>query len=156
MALPEVPGLDQPERRRVQMSSKPSQRTHAEAKIAVQTYEPEPYDESADAPALVRIHVEERFSGDIEGAGVANFLQVSLAEDSASFVGLERVTGRVGERSGTFVLQDEGTLEGTTVSGRWFVVPGSGTAELDGLRGEGGFTAQVGEGADVTLDYWFE
>jgi hypothetical protein len=138
------------------MSSKPNPRTHAEAKIAVQTYEPEVYDESAGAPTLVRIHVEEQFSGDIEGAGVANFLQVSLAEDSASFVGLERVTGRVGDRSGTFVLQDEGTLEGTTVSGRWFVVPGSGTAELDGLRGEGGFTAQVGEGAVVTLDYWFE
>ena len=136
------------------MSAESSQRTHAEAKIAVQTYEPEPYD--TDAPALVRIHVTEQFSGDIEGEGVANFLQVSLAEDSASFVGLERVTGRVGERSGTFVLQDEGRLEGTTVSGRWFVVPGSGTAELEGLRGEGGFTAQLSEGADVTLDYWFE
>jgi hypothetical protein len=138
------------------MSDQASQRTRAEAKIAVQTYDPELYDESPGAPALVRIHVEEQFSGDIEGAGVANFLQVSLAEDSASFVGLERVTGRIGERSGTFVLQDEGTLEGTTVSGRWFVVPGSGTAELEGLRGEGGFTAQLGEGAEVTLDYWFE
>ncbi len=138
------------------MSGKASQRIHAEAKIAVQTYDPQPYDESADAAALVRIHVVEQFSGDIEGGGVANFLQVGLAEDSASFVGLERVTGRVGERSGTFVLHDEGMLEGTTVSGRWFVVPGSGTAELEGLRGEGGFTAQLGEGADVTLDYWFE
>jgi hypothetical protein len=138
------------------MSAEASERTHAEAKIAVQSYDPEPYDESAGAPALVRIHVVEQFSGDIEGGGAANFLQVSLAEDSASFVGLERVTGRVGDRSGTFVLQDEGTLQGTTVSGRWFVVPGSGTAELQGLRGEGGFTAQLGEGADVTLDYWFE
>ena len=35
------------------MSSKPSPRTHAEARIAVQTYEPDPYDESAGAPALV-------------------------------------------------------------------------------------------------------
>jgi hypothetical protein len=138
------------------MTDQTSQRTHAEAKIAVQSYEPEVYDESIDAPALVRIHVEEQFSGDIEGAGVANFLQVSLAEDSASFVGIERVTGRIGDRSGTFVLQDVGTLEGTTVSGRWFVVPASGTSQLEGLRGEGGFTAQLGEGADVTLDYWFD
>jgi hypothetical protein len=137
------------------MSAKDS-RTHAEAKIAVERYEPAPYDELVEGPELVRIHVVERFSGDIEGGGVADFLQVSLAEDSASFVGLERVTGRVGDRSGTFVLQDEGGLDGTTVSGRWFVVPGSGTAELEGLRGEGGFTAQLGEGADVTLDYWFE
>jgi Protein of unknown function (DUF3224) len=128
----------------------------ATAKITVHSYEPVPYDEPADGPALVRIHVVERFSGDIEAEGVAEFLQVSGAVDSASFVGLERVSGRLGERSGTFVLQDVGTLEGTTVSGTWFVVPGSGTGELEGLRGEGGFTAQLGEGAEVTLDYEFE
>jgi Protein of unknown function (DUF3224) len=138
------------------MSAQGSDRTHAEGKIDVKSYEPKPYDEPPHGPALVRIHVVEEFSGDLEGGGVADFLQVSTAEDSASFVGLERVSGRVGDRSGTFVLQDEGSLEGTTVSGRWFVVPGSGTAELEGLRGEGGFTAQLGEGADVTLDYWFE
>jgi hypothetical protein len=73
-----------------------------------------------------------------------------------SFVGVERVTGSIRERSGTFVLQDAGTLNGTTVSGTWFVVPGSGTGDLRGLRGEGGFTTQLGEGADITLDYWFE
>jgi hypothetical protein len=138
------------------MSAESSNRTHATAKIAVKTYEPQPYEDPDQGPQLVQIHVVEQFSGDIEGHGVARFLQASLADDAASFVGLERVTGRIGDRSGTFVLQDEGTLEGTTVSGRWFVVPGSGTAELEGLRGEGGFTAQVGEGADVTLDYWFD
>jgi hypothetical protein len=138
------------------MSAESSDRTHATAKITVKTYEPQPYEEPDQWPQLVRIHVVEEFSGDIEGDGVAQFLQVSLADDAASFVGLERVSGRVGDRSGTFVLQDQGTLEGTTVSGRWFVVPGSGTAELAGLRGEGGFTAQLGEGADVTLDYWFD
>jgi hypothetical protein len=137
------------------MSTHP-ERTRAAGKIAVETYEPTPYDEPADGPALVRIHVTETFSGDIEGDGVVDFLQVSLAEDSASFVGLERVTGRIGERRGSFVLQDQGTLSGATVSGRWFVVPGSGTGELEGLRGEGGFEAQLGEGADISLDHWFE
>jgi hypothetical protein len=138
------------------MSAESGNRTHATAKIAVKTYEPRPYEDPDQGPQLVQIHVVEQFSGDIEGDGVARFLQAGLSDDSASFVGLERVTGRIGERSGTFVLQDQGTLEGTTVSGRWFVVPGSGTAELEGLRGEGGFTAQLGEGADVTLDYWFD
>jgi Protein of unknown function (DUF3224) len=138
------------------MSAESSDRTHATAKITVKTYEPQPYEDPDQGPQLVQINVVETFSGDIEGDGAAQFLQVSLADDDASFVGLERVSGRVGDRSGTFVLQDQGTLEGTTVSGRWFVVPGSGTAQLEGLRGEGGFTAQLGEGADVTLDYWFD
>ena len=42
------------------------------------------------------------------------------------------------------------------VSGTWFVIPGSGTGGLAGLRGEGGFTANLGQDAEVTLDYWFE
>ena len=131
-------------------------RSRATGKIAVHSYDPAPYDQPPDGPALVRIRVAETFSGDIEGEGVAEFLQVSLAEDSASFVGLERVSGRIGDRAGTFVLQDAGSLTGTTVSGTWFVVPGSGTGQLAGLRGEGGFVAQLGESAEITLDYWFD
>jgi uncharacterized protein DUF3224 len=138
------------------ISSVDEQRTHATGKIDVKTYEPTPYDQPAEGPPLVRINVVEDFSGDIAGEGVATFLQVTAGEDEASFVGVERVTGSLGGRSGTFVLQDEGTVKGSTVSGSWFVVPGSGTGELKGLRGEGGFSAELGQGADITLDYWFE
>jgi hypothetical protein len=132
------------------------ERTHASGKINVKTYEPTTYDQPTEGPALVRIHVVEVFSGDIEGQGVAEFLQTTRGDDEASFVGVERVSGSVGGKAGTFVLQDEGTLKGATVSGTWFVVPGSGTGKLRGLRGEGGFEAKLGEGADITLDYWFE
>ncbi len=103
------------------------ERTRATGKINVKTYEPSPYDQPAEGPALFRIHVEEDFSGDIEGEGVAEFLQTSSR-----------------------------TREGSTVSGSWFVVPGSGTGELQGLRGEGGLSAELGQSADITLDYWFE
>jgi len=133
-----------------------NERTHAIGKINVKKYEPAPYDEPSDGPALVRIHVEEDFSGDIEGSGVAEFLQTARSEAEASFVGIERVTGMIGGRSGTFVFQDQGTLKDGTVSGTWSVVPGSGTGELEGLLGEGGFTAALGESADITLDYSFE
>ena len=132
------------------------QRTRATGKITVKSYEPAPYDEPADGPTLSRIHVEETFSGDIEAEGVVDFLQAQMADGSASFVGIERVTGSLGVRSGSFLLQDQGTVSGSTVSGEWFVVPGSGSGDLAGLRGEGGFSAQLGESADVSLEYWFE
>jgi hypothetical protein len=131
-------------------------RTHASGQINVRKYEPSTYDQAEGAPALVRIHVEEDFSGDIEGTGVAEFLQTARSESEASFVGIERVTGRIGGHAGTFVLQDTGTLKDGTVTGSWFVVPGSGTGGLGGLRGEGGFTAALGQSADITLDYWFD
>lgn len=131
-------------------------RTRATAVITVHQYEPATYDEPAEGPALARIHVEESFSGDLEGAGVVEFLQAARADGSASFVGIERVTGTVAGRAGTFLLQDAGTVEGNVVSGEWFVIPGSGTGGLAGFRGEGGFRANLGEGAQVHLDYWFE
>jgi hypothetical protein len=138
------------------MATASEERTHAVGKISVRKYEPAGYDVSADGPTLVRIHVEEDFSGDIVGSGVAEFLQTAPSEAEASFVGVERVTGSLGGRSGSFVFQDQGTLQDGVVSGTWFVVPGSGTGGLRGLRGEGGFRADLGQGADVTLDYWFE
>jgi Protein of unknown function (DUF3224) len=58
--------------------------------------------------------------------------------------------------TGKITVQDQGTVTGSTVSGEWFVVPGSGSGDLAGLRGEGGFSAQLGESADVSLEYWFE
>ena len=39
---------------------------------------------------------------------------------------------------------------------QWSVVPGSGTGELSGLRGEGGFDGEFGKGSNGVLDYWFE
>jgi hypothetical protein len=128
----------------------------ANAVITVHTYEPTTYDEPSEGPKLSRIHVEESFAGDIDGAGVVEFLQAGREDGSASFVGIERVSGRVAGRQGTFLLQDAGTVEGNVVSGEWFVVAGSGTGELAGLRGTGGFRANLGEGADVHLDFWFE
>ena len=131
-------------------------RTRAAAVITVHKYEPSAYDDPADGPVLTRIHVEESFSGDITGDGVVEFLQAARADGSASFVGIERITGELGGRRGTFLLQDAGTVQDDIVSGDWFVIPGSGTGQLAGLRGEGGFRASLGESAQVTLDYWFE
>jgi hypothetical protein len=133
-----------------------AERTRASAVITVHAYEPAAYDEPAEGPVLTRIHVAETFSGDIAGDGVVEFLQAARPDGSASFAGIERVTGSVGGRAGTFLLQDAGIVNGSVVSGDWFVIPGSGTGDLAGLRGEGGFQANLGENAQVHLDYWFE
>jgi Protein of unknown function (DUF3224) len=138
------------------MSEPSVERTRANAAITVHKYEPSAYDEPADGPALTRIHVQESFSGDIVGEGVVEFLQAGRADGSANFVGIERVRCRLAGREGTFLLQDQGTVADAIVSGGWFVVPGSGTGQLAGLRGEGGFRANLGEAAQVHLDYWFE
>src|SRR4051794_24482398 len=99
-----------------------SSKQHAKAVITVRKYEPSEYEKPAEGPTLAKIHVEEAFSGDIEGEGIVEFLQAANADGSASFVGIERVTGSIGGKKGTFLLQDAGTVKGNIVSGDWFVV----------------------------------
>ena len=132
-------------------------RTHvrAEAKITVQCSEAKPYDQTV-SPALAEIRLSETITGDIDGESTVRALQILRDEQSASLVSVQRFRGKLGGRQGTFVLQGSETVENGKIKATWFVVPGSGTGELSGLRGEGGFEGHFGKGSDGTLDYWFE
>ena len=64
------------------------------------------------------------------------------------------MAGRLGDRTGSFVLQHTGTDDGHTTTAGWLVVPGSGTGGLLGLRGEGGAVLARNEAAfGFELDY---
>lgn len=130
-------------------------RKHAVAKITVQSSEATPYDQSG-GPALMEIHLNETFSGDIDGESPVRALQVRRDDQSASLVSMQRFHGKLGGRQGSFVLQGQETVEKGKIKATWIVVPGSGTGELSGLRGEGGFEGDFGKGSEGTLDYWFE
>jgi hypothetical protein len=81
-------------------------------------------------------------------------LEIRHDDRSASLISLQRFRGKLDGRVGTFVLQGHEDMENGKIKG--FVVPGSGTGDLSGLRGEGGFEGRFGKGSDATLDYWFE
>lgn len=130
-------------------------RTRAVAKIVVQSSEAKPFDQSV-SPALMEIHITETFSGDIEGESVVRALEVLRDDKSASMISLQRFRGKLGGRQGTFVLQGSETVANGKITATWSVVPGSGTGDLTGLRGEGGFEGGFGKGSEGTLEYWFE
>jgi hypothetical protein len=109
-------------------------RARAKAKIAVQSSEAKPYDQTA-SPALVEVRLIETFSGDIEGESPVRALQVLRDDKSASLVSVQRFRGKLGGRHGTFVLQGSEIVENGKIKATWFVVPGSGTGDLSGLRG---------------------
>lgn len=128
---------------------------HAVAKITVQNSEATPYDQTA-GPALMEIHLNETFTGDIDGESPVRALQVRRDDQSASLVSMQRFHGKLGGRQGSFVLQGQETVEKGKIKATWVIVPGSGTGDLSGLRGEGGFEGDFGKGSEGTLDYWFE
>ncbi|GAA4771502.1 MULTISPECIES: DUF3224 domain-containing protein [Streptomyces] len=112
----------------------------------------------ADGVKLTRSAIAYRYEGDIEGEAVQEYVMFYRADDTNTFVGMEQVTGRVGGRSGSFVLQHTGELTGDTATVTWQVVKGSGTGELAGLTGSGGFTATHEEAGNASyrLEYSFE
>ena len=136
-------------------TTEPRARARAQARITVRRSAARPYDQCVGA-ALIELRIDEAFSGDIEGESVVRALQLQRDDRSANMVSLQRVCGRLGGRQGTFVLQGSELVENGKVKATWFVVPGSGTGELSGLRGEGGFEGEVGRGSEGRLEYWFE
>ena len=139
----------------MQSQTQPRTRTHARAKITVQNSEAKPYDQTA-GPSLMEVHLNEIFTGDIDGESPVRALQVSHNDKSANLASVQRFSGKLGGREGTFVLQGSEIVKNGKIKATWFVVPGSGTGELSGLRGEGGFEGEFGKGSEGTLDYWFE
>ena len=133
----------------------PPIRTRAVAKVAVQSSEANSYDQTA-TPALLEVRLSETCAGDIDGESPVRALAVRWDNRSASLVSVQRFRGKLDGREGTFVLQGRETVENGKITAKWFVVPDSGTADLSGLRGEGGFAGHFGKGSDATLDYWFE
>ena len=130
-------------------------RTRATAKIIVQSSEAKPYDQTT-SPALTEIHIIEIFTGDIDGESTVRALTLQRDDKSASQVSMQRFSGKLAGRQGAFVLQGSEIVKDGKIKATWFVVPGSGTGDLSGLRGEGGFEGDFGKGSDGWLNYWFE
>jgi Protein of unknown function (DUF3224) len=128
----------------------------ANARFTINAWDEKPYDEEPGRPKLTKASVTKSFSGDLEAEGLVEYLMMYRADGSATFVGLERVIGRLDGKSGTFILQRKGVFEDGQAKESYVVVPRSGTGELSGLRGEG--TSAVGHGAEhpFTLSYELE
>src|SRR4051812_19296919 len=118
----------------------------ANAQFAIKSWDEKPYSEGHDLPRLTRATVTKTFTGDLEGEGQVEYLMMYRSDGSATFVGFERIVGRIGEKAGTFVLQRVGVFEGGQAKESYSVVPGSGTGELRGLHGDG--TSAVGHGTE--------
>jgi hypothetical protein len=138
-----------------QSQTEPRMNARAEATITVQSSGATAYDET-ETSALMGIRLSETFTGDLEGESSVWALQILHSDKSASLVSMQRFRGKLGGRQGTFVLQGSETVENGKIKGKWFVVSGSGTGELCGLRGEGSFEGEFGKGSRGALDYWFE
>ena len=126
--------------------------THATGSFETKYWDEQRFHEIGDGAKLSRVSVKPAFHGDIEGDEAVECLMM-FRTWFAGFAGLQRVDGRVGGRSGSFVLQVSGTFADIVAKGTRSVVPGPGTGDLRRLQGEGGFAVPHGSAAANILDY---
>ena len=85
---------------------------------------------------VTALTMRKSFHGDLEATGVGELLAVTGAvEGSAGYVAMERVTGALAGRQGSFALQHRGVMTRGRPSLLVTVVPDSGTGALVGLSG---------------------
>lgn len=120
------------------------------------TFKIDAWDEQPYADKLSRAQVKATYSGDIEGQGETEWLMCYREDKTADFVGFQRITGRLGGRSGSFVFETTGAFDGKEAAGPLAIVQGSGTGELAGIVGQGTLSAPMGGEPSVSLDYDFE
>lgn len=95
-----------------------------------------PDNKEAESANLGRMSIDKQFRGDLEGTSKGEMLSAGPdAKGSGAYVALERVTGTLDGRSGTFVLQHKGTMTRGVPEMSVTLVPDSGTGELAGIAG---------------------
>jgi hypothetical protein len=126
----------------------------AKGRFAIKSWDEKPYSEDAELPKLTRASVVKTLTGDIEGIGQVEYLMMYREDGTATFVGLERVTGKLDGRNGSFVLQRTGAFEGGLAKESYSVVAGSATGDLRGLAGSG--STSVGHGMEHPFELAYE
>ena len=129
--------------------------------LAVGTFEvtmnPEPAHDLNEGASIGRVTLKKQFSGDLQGSSTGDMIGARslLVKGSAGYVAIERVTGSLHGKSGSFVLQHSGTMTRGKGELHVSVVPDSGTGELKGLSGR--MSIEISDGNhSYGFDYTFD
>ena len=108
--------------------------THARGTFDVKLA-PQPLEETAEG-TLGRMSIDKQFHGDIEGTSKGQMLTAGASvKDSGAYVAVERITGTLHGKRGSFVVHHTGVMTRGAPHLTITVVPDSGTGELAGLAG---------------------
>ncbi len=106
---------------------------------------------------LARMSLDKQFHGDLEAISKGEMLaHFDPAKQSGGYVAIERVTGTLGGRKGSFTLQHSSTMQRGAPHQNIVVVPESGTGELAGLKGSLIVNIAAGGAHSYDFEYTFE
>lgn len=132
----------------------------AKGTYTVKKWEETGYQQITPEMKMTKASVEYALSGEIEGKASVEYLMFYSHSDpndqhksTASYVGLIYFDGTLLGKSGSFVLEDNGTFEGGSAKSALRIAEGSGTGQLEGIHGIGMYLADR-EGYHFELDYY--
>ncbi len=109
---------------------------HATGSFEVKLAPQKPDNPQAEAAGLGRMSIDKQFDGDLEATSQGEMLSVlDRSLGSGGYVAMERVTGTLQGRAGSFVLQHDATMNRSAAKMEIFVVPDTGTGQLTGISG---------------------
>ena len=127
--------------------------TKATGTFEVKSFNEDAYEERDGGAKLTHAWGDQAFSGDIEGDGEVHWLMSYGTDKKAHFVGIQRIKGTIGGKSGSFIIEARGDFDGAASRGTWSVIPGSGLGDLAKISGKGSFEAPGGPNATYELEY---
>lgn len=96
-----------------------------------------PLEDKLLEPGTGRMSLDKQYHGDLEAVGKGQMLTAGSPQKGAGgYVAIEKVTGTLNGRSGSFVLQHTGTMKDNVPQLTITVVPESGTGQLEGVAGK--------------------
>lgn len=107
-------------------------------RLEIKNWDESPYRELPDGSKFTRATVELAGSpatGELEVEATWAAVMYYRADGTSTYVGQMHVVGRLGDRTGSFVLEGAGGYDGTTARNTAAVVAGSGTDDLAGITG---------------------
>ena len=110
-------------------------------------------EDKAEGSTLGRLSIDKQYRGDLEATGTGEMLTaMTEVQGSGVYVAVERVTGTIRGRSGSFVMRHSGTMNRGVQQLSITIVPDSGTGQLAGMTGQ----MAISVGGDGKHSYDFE
>lgn len=113
--------------------------TTLEGLFQITGWNEEPYSEGEDGVKQSYAKVSQSYSGAIEGTSSVHYLMSYQGAGSAVFNGFETFSGTIADKTGTVVIQHNGTFQQGVASSDFVIVAGSGKDQLAGIKGSGSF-----------------
>ena len=98
---------------------------------------PQASDLAPEGPNLGRMSLDKQFQGDLAANAKGEMITAAgiAVKESAAYSAVERITGTLHGKQGSFALQHTGIMNRGTPTLNVTVVPDSGTGALTGLTG---------------------